>query len=301
MASASRTRYESGFSLLELIVVMSILAVLAGAAIPVVSKSITRSRITDTRGRLARLESAIQAYFEDTGRFPPRFEDLETNVSDVDGWVGPYLRALTAGAVGPSTDLGKDAWGRAYEVGSSGDSALYLVSLGPDGTLESRAGSSGGSGDLGGAGGSDGNGKGNGNGDGNGKGKGNGKGQGDEHGHGSGDDGGGGGSGSGSDGGASALEVSGDDLAVVIDVTPIRRRQTLAELSLLDAAVAAYNSGHLPDDPLPTKFGALLEVLSDGGYLPSDTSSWQTDGWGDAYLAKPVGSSPPMGVTSTHL
>lgn len=270
--SSQPARRPAGFSLLELVVVMSILAILAGAAIPVVTKSLTRSRISDTSGRLARLESAVTAYFEDTGRFPPKLLDLEQNLSGASGWVGPYLRALGAGVTGTATALDQDGWGRPYELRLDGASSLVIASLGPDGVLQSTLGSSPGGGDDG-------------------KGKGSDKGK--DKGKGKGHDG---------DGGAgSGPKAAGDDLLQIVDVTPVRRRETLTELATLNAAVASWNATQLPKTPLPTDFDKLLGKLSDGGYLPKDSAPWSTDGWGSAYFSTPKGGSPPMGVASAHV
>jgi general secretion pathway protein G len=264
-------RRHAGFSLLELIVVMSILAILAGAAIPVVSKSLTRSRINDTKGRLARLESAIESYFEDTGIFPPTFDDLEDNDSKVAGWTGPYLRALTAGATGPQSSLDKDAWGNDYLVSTDGKSALIIISQGPDGEGKGTGWSKGG-------------GKGNG-GVGQGKGKGGDK---------------GGGKGKGKGGSDSVKPEDEDNLAVIVDVTPIRRRISLGEMDVLNTAIAQWNASHLPDIPLNKKLNKLLEDLAGGGYLPADTTEWEQDGWGQAYQPTPKGG-PVMKVTSKNV
>jgi general secretion pathway protein G len=228
-------RREAGFSLLELIVVMSIMAILAGAAIPVVSKSLTRARVNDTSLRLTRLEPAIVAYFEDTGQFPPRFSDLEDNESSVPGWTGPYLRALAAGNVGPTAALDKDGWGNTYLVETEGVSALVITSQGPDGA---------------------------------------GDGDGDDD-----DD---------------------DNLAVSVDVTPVRRRITLDEITVLNNAITQWNADNLPGTPLQTSLTGMLADLASGGYLPTDTTEWQLDAWGSAYVPSPSGG-PIMKVLSTNV
>jgi general secretion pathway protein G len=281
-------RRHAGFSLLELIVVMSILAILAGAAIPVVSKSLTRSRINDTKGRLARLESAIEAYFEDTGMFPPNFDDLEDNDAKVKGWTGPYLRALTAGATGPQSSLDQDAWGNDYLVSTDGKSALIIISQGPDGEGKGYVTSGGGGGGGGGKGnGGVGQGKGKGGDKGGGKGKGKGGGDEDD------DDDDSGGS-------WSDKPEDEDNLAVVIDVTPIRRRITLDEMDVLNTAIAQWNGSHLPDNPLDKKLKYLLKDLANGGYLPSQTGEWEKDGWGEEYEPTPKGG-PIMKVGSKNV
>ncbi len=129
----ARRPHDAGFSLIELIVVVAILAVIAGTTLPVVGKSLTRGKIADTRGELALLAPAIANYFEDTGSFPPTFNDLEQNTAAAAGWAGPYLKALLASQPSTTASLALDAWNRAYVVTTSGGSALTMRSLGPDG------------------------------------------------------------------------------------------------------------------------------------------------------------------------
>lgn len=173
------------------------------------------------------------ADFEDTAQFPPTFNDLEENKSKADGWVGPYLRALTAGAVGSDTVLDKDAWGQTYEVKAEGKSALRISSNGPDGKKDKE-------------------------------------------------------------------NKLVDDLVVSVDVTPVRRLQTLAELAQVNAAIEAYNKTNLPKKPLPKKLKDVLKELAKGGYLPDDTDAWDEDAWGTAYEPEPKGG-PIMGLASKNL
>lgn len=226
----SPRRSQQGFSLIELIVVMSIITVLAGAALPVLTKSISRARVQDTRVELGRLQGAMNAYFEDTGIFPPKFDDLEKNLSKTPGWVGPYLTSLTASSVGQEMSLSKDAWDQDYAVKLSKGIELTITSMGLDGKLKTT-----------------------------------------------------------------------DDLVVVIDVTPILRRQTLDELALLNAAVLAYNAVSLPDTPLSNTYTALLSTLQSGGYLPSNTDRFDEDAWGDVYQPDPQNGVPVVALTSKNL
>jgi len=223
-------RPASGFSLIELIVVVAILAVIAGTTLPVVGKSLTRGKIAETRGELLALAPAIGNYFEDTGSFPPTFTDLEQNASGVAGWTGPYLKALLASQPSASTSLAKDAWNRNYVVVPVGSSALTIISLGQDG-----------------------------------------------------------------------LRGTADDLTQSVDVTPIRRAATLAELRTINTAITAWNSLNLPAAPLAADYTALLSQLVSGGYLPAGTSSFDSDAWGDAYEPDPPSATPVVAVTSTHL
>ena len=80
-------KQQSGFTLVELIVVVVVIAVLAGVAIPVAQTSLQRSREVDLRRSLRQLRSAIDEYRDfarekkismDSDRYflPEKLEDL---------------------------------------------------------------------------------------------------------------------------------------------------------------------------------------------------------------------------------
>jgi general secretion pathway protein G len=60
--TASRPRSRAGFTLLELIIVISILSILTAAAIPMVKNTVKRDRETELRLALRQLRQAIDAY-----------------------------------------------------------------------------------------------------------------------------------------------------------------------------------------------------------------------------------------------
>jgi len=94
---------------------------------------------------------------------------------------------------------------------------------------------------------------------------------------------------------------SADDLVQALDVTPIRRAATLAELRTLNAAITAWNAAHPLPATLPVAYAALLARLVTDGYLPAGTATWNADAWGDAYVGDPAGVSPVVAVTSIHV
>ncbi|MBW8849016.1 MAG: prepilin-type N-terminal cleavage/methylation domain-containing protein, partial [Burkholderiales bacterium] len=71
--STSRPR---GFTLIELIVVMAIVALLASIAAPRYFNSLQKSRETALRTSLNVMRDAIDQYAADKGRYPDSLEDL---------------------------------------------------------------------------------------------------------------------------------------------------------------------------------------------------------------------------------
>jgi general secretion pathway protein G len=98
--SSSVSRFptsERGFTLLELLVVMTIIGILAAIAIPALRDSPQRAREAALRGDLFTLRSTIDQFHGDKGYYPP---DLATLVSE------GYLRQIP---IDPMTKS-RDTW-----------------------------------------------------------------------------------------------------------------------------------------------------------------------------------------------
>ena len=63
---------RSGFTLVELLVVVSIIGLLAGISIPIVSSMISKARLTQARNTAHQLKNAISSYVTDYRKFPVR-------------------------------------------------------------------------------------------------------------------------------------------------------------------------------------------------------------------------------------
>jgi general secretion pathway protein G len=113
MNSRSRTgssKHERGFTLLELLVVMTIIGILAAIAVPALRDSPQRAREATLREDLFTLRSVIDQYHGDKGNFPP---DLQTLVTD------GYLRKIP---VDPMTKSA-ETWSLTYEEITPDESA----------------------------------------------------------------------------------------------------------------------------------------------------------------------------------
>lgn len=97
-----------GFTLVELLVVIIVIAVLAAIAIPKFASSSQRSKESSLRANLKVVRNAVEMFKNDTGLFPAALTDLTAtsapdNGKDASGatksitatdWKGPYLQAL---------------------------------------------------------------------------------------------------------------------------------------------------------------------------------------------------------------
>jgi len=120
----------SGFTMIELLLVLVILGVLAVMVVPRFAGRSEQARVTAARSDLATISLALDAFEIDTGRYPTRDEGLEALIlqpSNALNWSGPYLKG---------DQVPRDPWGNPYQYifPSTRVSGGYdLYSFGPDG------------------------------------------------------------------------------------------------------------------------------------------------------------------------
>jgi general secretion pathway protein G len=73
-----KTSHYGGFALIEMMVVMSIILILLGMAMPIYSHSITRAREENLRKNLNTLNYMIFQYTQDKQKAPQSLDDLRT-------------------------------------------------------------------------------------------------------------------------------------------------------------------------------------------------------------------------------
>lgn len=99
---------EDGFTLLELLVVLAVLAMLIGLVAPAALRQLGNAKEKIAHQSVVRLAGVLDLYKLDVGRYPSTDEGLQALVtapSGVRGWHGPYLKD---GA------LPEDPWDRPY-------------------------------------------------------------------------------------------------------------------------------------------------------------------------------------------
>lgn len=164
-----RPRQSNAFTLIEVVVVVSILVLLAGVLVPIVSGEISKARSSRAQTDMKALADSFSRYFAHTGAWPgdvaafnptvdtngnvAQFSCLYSNVFNTKGWSGPYLNSgfrsagnqwvvASIAAAGPQGTC--DPWGRFYQYytyrrngGMGVGGGIVFVCVGENGQLES--------------------------------------------------------------------------------------------------------------------------------------------------------------------
>lgn len=126
----SVAKSRSGFSLLEILVVLSIIALIAAVVGPRLYAQLDKSKSQTARLQIRSLEAALETMRLDIGRLPTDDEGLTLLVNgdpaQVAGWAGPYLDKA----------LPNDPWARPFVYVApteGGENRARVISYGADG------------------------------------------------------------------------------------------------------------------------------------------------------------------------
>ncbi len=128
MRNRNWNRRRAGITLIEMLVVVTIIALFAAIVGPRLLSRGDQARVVAARTQINAFMTAIGAYKLDTGMFPTTemgLGALRNRPANVNLWNGPYL----------PQDIPMDPWGRPYMFrypGEHGDEP-DIVSLGADG------------------------------------------------------------------------------------------------------------------------------------------------------------------------
>lgn len=126
--SYSDDRKDAGFTIVELLVVLGIIALIAALVGPQAIRWFSKAKTDQATAQIRNVESAIELFYLDNGRYPTNEQNLGALLKAPDGqnsWNGPYLRR-ESGVVDP--------WGRQFVYEFPGKNSTYdLSSLGRDG------------------------------------------------------------------------------------------------------------------------------------------------------------------------
>jgi len=126
----SRDRKNAGYTLLELLVVMGILAVLTAIATPQLMGYFGKAKTQSVQLQIENIGTALELYYMENGAYPSASVGLKALVEappEAPRWNGPYLKK--------AKNL-LDPWGRPYQYAII-DGQYEVYSLGPTGKAKS--------------------------------------------------------------------------------------------------------------------------------------------------------------------
>ena len=119
-------RHEQGFTLLELLVVLLIIALLAGYVGPKLFSQVDKAKIKTANAQMKTIGDALGQYRLDTGHYPSEQQGLAALAAQPVGenkWHGPYMPKIP-----------EDPWGHAYVWKNPGAAHEgEVISYGSDG------------------------------------------------------------------------------------------------------------------------------------------------------------------------
>lgn len=118
---------QGGFTLLELLVVLGIIALLAGIVGPQVMKHTGESKVKAAKVQIEDLSAALDMYKLDNGNYPTTDQGLKALIEAPEGskrWNGPYLS---------KSKMPLDPWQEDYHYASPGTHGKFdLYTYGAD-------------------------------------------------------------------------------------------------------------------------------------------------------------------------
>jgi general secretion pathway protein G len=126
LTPSRKQKLNRGFTLVEMLLVVTIIGILAALVIPKIAGTSERARVTAAESDIkGGIKTALDRYEVENGSYPKSLQDLITRPNDSKNWTGPYLDAIP-----------QDPWQHTYVYvypGRNNTTGYDLYSMGPDG------------------------------------------------------------------------------------------------------------------------------------------------------------------------
>lgn len=123
--AVQKTKLHRAFTLVEMLLVVTIIGILAALVIPKIVGRSEQARATAAHADLSSIKTALDAFEVDNGFYPKGIQDLIQAPGNARNWHGPYLEKIP-----------QDPWGNNYIYsfpGKHNAGSYDLLSVGVDG------------------------------------------------------------------------------------------------------------------------------------------------------------------------
>jgi general secretion pathway protein G len=120
---AARRASDGGFTLIELMIVMSLIVILASIGLAVYTNSITRAKESVLKEDLFRMRDAIDQYYSDKGEYPTSLQDLVSQ---------KYLRSIPVDPFTNSADTWREVPAEPDAANPTAQPGVYDVRSGSE-------------------------------------------------------------------------------------------------------------------------------------------------------------------------
>jgi general secretion pathway protein G len=120
---AAKRASEGGFTLIELMIVMSLIVILASIGLAVYTNSVTRAKESVLKEDLFRMRDAIDQYYSDKGEYPGSLQDLVSQ---------KYLRSLPVDPFTNSADTWREVPAEPDSTNPTAQPGVYDVRSGSE-------------------------------------------------------------------------------------------------------------------------------------------------------------------------
>lgn len=120
-----RPTAQAGFSLIEMMLVLGIIAFIAAMVAQNVFKAGEKAKQGEAKLGVKKIASEAQAFYTDTGNLPSKLDDLMTKPANAQNWSRQYIKPSQA----------KDPWGNPFVLKTGADygDGFVVLSYGADG------------------------------------------------------------------------------------------------------------------------------------------------------------------------
>lgn len=104
MQSIDMRTNKQGFTLIEILIAVAIVAIMVVTVGPNIMKMAFKGKRDATKTRIAGVKQSLQAYYLDLSEYPEKLRDLVKKPAEARKWDGPYI-----------DEEPRDAWDRRFQ------------------------------------------------------------------------------------------------------------------------------------------------------------------------------------------